>query len=59
MTVDEKRQVLAQFVVHLRNKGISFVDNSGKVLARRMSSEKDPMMVKILEYVEEENDTTI
>ena len=53
-----EKQVLAQFVVHLRGRGIKFVSNRGEVLCVRMAAEQDPIMKIIHEYIgeEEEND---
>ena len=57
MTASEKKQLLAQFIVHLRNMGIRFIDNTGSSLGVRVMGEADPIMEIVHEYIGEEDVT--
>ena len=45
--------LLMRFVVHLRNRGIKFVDRGGNVLARRQANDPDPLVDIVKEFTAE------
>ena len=57
MDIKEQKLLLARFVVHLRNEGIKFVSREGKTLGIRVSTDSDPIITKIHEFVGDMHET--
>jgi hypothetical protein len=51
MSEAEVKRLLAHFVIHLRGQGMHIVDRTGKTLAVRQQTEKDPIMEQIHKFV--------